>query len=112
MGFQSLLLDSIFSTSADGGVFPNTPNITPMYYNINSKEISRLMTNKQGNISDILFQIKKYEGNSYTDNKTKKIFLSRKSDIDTFDIFITNDKNEILSLNGGNMWLSLKFNSS
>jgi hypothetical protein len=93
------------------GSLLNTPSIYSNYFNIKSKTLSILSTQLSG--SDyLIWQVPNVVLNNDTQSNKYKLLLSKKENLQEFDIYITNDKDEIVELNGGNVSLSLIINRS
>lgn len=79
-------------------IFPKAPVLDSKYYTVRSNAISLLREEKFINYIDSSLLSEDIIYTTLTPNTDDEIFLSRKSNIKDFDIYITNDRGELISL--------------
>lgn len=95
-----------------------TPKLFTKQIYINSTEITRLrkaITVSSSNVfNESIFSLPvNTEGKLvYLSGDMPEIFLSRKEDIKTFDIYFTDDQGDLLNFNGGDLLILFLFNKS
>jgi len=89
--------------------FPKAPVINSKYLALNSNLFNIIRETRTIKPISTSFD-DAYISNTLDD--PTEIFLSRKTDIETFDIFLTNDRDEIISLREDNMMIIMTFTVS